>query len=199
MEIEIIRFIGAMCFVGFMGFWLARHKEALSLLSPRRAWGEAKRMSRRKWLSLAFYSTVFIGISLLVIPLVANFLVSTVGQPLTDPREHPVTITAATSIPLAFFLMGTLPIFEEWIWRGILLERLRRRRPIIIAILLSTLGFGFCHLLNSGTYFWAFVPPVVAGFIFSMAYLKGGLKCAIISHSGYNLIALALVFLGIYI
>lgn len=191
--IEIVRFAGALCFVAVVGFWLARHKEELLKLSPRRAWREAKRMGRREWVRLLAYSAAFIGVALLVIPLVAGWLVST-GAPLTS-EEHPVVQTASISLPLAFLLMGVLPVFEEWLWRGIVLERLRKRIPVLNAVLISAFGFGLFHLLNAGTYLWGFIPPVVAGFIFSIAYLMDGLKCASLTHIGYNETALVLAFL----
>lgn len=193
--LEIIRFAFVAVFIFVWARWLRRHRDVLDLINPRLAWRSARRMRPREWGRFVGWSAVFVAVALIVIPLAAGFMVLVTGAPLTRAEEHPVTVTASASLPLAFILFGTLPIFEEWLFRGILLGRLRRRIPALNALIISAVTFGLFHLANSGTFFWAWVPPAVAGFVFGLAYLKGGLKCAILSHSSYNGIALVIAFL----
>lgn len=193
--LEIVRFAFVAVFIFVWARWLKRHREVLDMINPRLAWRSARRMRPREWGRFVGWSAVFVAIALLVIPLAAGFTMLVTGTPLTRDEEHPVTVIASASLPIAFVLLGTLPIFEEWIFRGILLGRLRRRIPALNALIISSVTFGLWHLTNSGTFFWAFIPPTVAGFIFGVAYLKGGLKCATLSHSSYNGIALVIAFL----
>jgi len=194
-EIEVARFIATACFIAVVGFYLARHKDALKLINPWRAWRITKKMKRREWVRLILCSTILIAVLLAVVPFSAWFIESVTQQPLVNVEDHPVTIVSSISVPLTFCLMMILPIFEEWIFRGILLRGLRKRIPLLNAIIVSSICFGIFHLFNSGTYFWAFIPPTIAGFIFSIAYLKGGLGGAVLTHSMYNGIVLTIMFI----
>jgi len=193
-EVEAARFIATILFVGCIGFWLSRHRDALALLSPRRAWKTAKQMTKTDWQIFIIASFALIIVAMLLISFTTDLTVRITGSPLVVPDEHPVVTTASLCIPLVFLLMAVLPVFEEWIWRGIVLERLRRRLPLFSAVMISSFGFGLMHLMNQGTLFWAFLPPVIGGFIFSAAYLADGLKCAILTHSGYNFAMLSILF-----
>jgi len=192
--IEALRFAGAVAFVACVGFYLARHRRELRKLYPRLAWRSLRRLGTRGWIRLAGFSTWLIVILLCIIPASGVLAEWLAGGPIVSVEEHPVTVTASISLPLAFALMAILPVFEEFLWRGIVLERLRTRGTIN-AVIISSFGFGLAHLLNAGTWFWAFVPPTIAGFVFCAAYLADGLRCAILTHSGYNIVALGIAFL----
>lgn len=194
LAVEVARLVGTMAVVAVFGFWLSRHKEELKQLSPARAWKALKGLGVFGVVKLVALSFVFIGLALFLIPISAAFLEATSGQPLSNDAEHPVAVTASFSLPLLYVFMTVLPIFEEWLCRGIVLRRLAKRN-LLLGVVVSSFVFGFMHLLNSGTYILAFIPPALAGFVFAGAYLAGGLGCAVLAHSGYNVIALSLIFL----
>ena len=79
------------------------------------------------------------------------------------------------------------PVLEEFIFRGIILNRLGRRIPIILAILLSSLLFGFLHGTSG------FVSAFIFGVCACIVYLKTQNIFASISiHFLNNLVAMIL-------
>jgi len=90
-------------------------------------------------------------------------------------------------LPLLFLTVNILPIFEEWVFRGILLEEVSRRaRSRLLGVLISALVFALFHLSNPGTYPAYAIPLVAGGILLGVCYLLVGLGGAIISHCAYN-------------
>jgi len=88
-----------------------------------------------------------------------------------------------------------LAVFEEWIFRGILLEEFARRgRSRSVGVLASAFVFSLFHLSNPGTYPIFAVPAMVAGILLGICYLLGGLAGVVFTHCAYNSIS-ALGFL----
>lgn len=205
--IEELRTIAAMTFIAVVMLWVTRHPEEIRPLLPRRWIVEAKRMSRRDWAKCLGLIAIFTAIMLYAIPATARLTATTTKAPLVNPGVHPVYQVASVSPFLIMAISAFAVIFEEWIFRGIVLKKLARRfvsdvnsrwgkRVRVLCVLsVSSLLFGLFHLISQGTYFYAFVPPTVAGWFLGAAYLHGGLKVATPAHIGYNWIRLILVFL----
>lgn len=83
------------------------------------------------------------------------------------------------------------PLFEELIFRGIILDGLLKRKSVIKAILLSSLLFGIVHMNP-----WQFVPAFIIG-IFSgwIYYRTRNLSYSILIHFVNNFSASIIVYL----
>lgn len=91
--------------------------------------------------------------------------------------------------PLTVIISTTLPIAEEWIFRGVLLEEIMRRtRSKLIALIISSIIFGAFHLSNPGAYPALALPMTVSGIVLGVCYLLSGLGGAILSHTLYNVL-----------
>jgi len=198
-----LRTIAAMAFMAAVLLWIARHPEEIRPLLPRRWIGEAKRMGRLDWAKCLGLIAIFTVLMLYAIPEATHITASATEAPLVDPGVHPVYQVASASLPLIMAIAAFAPIFEEWLFRGILLRKLasktsgkrHKRIRIMGALALSSVLFGLFHLINQGTFLFAFIPPTVAGWFLGAAYLQGGLKVSAPAHIGYNWIRLILVFL----
>jgi membrane protease YdiL (CAAX protease family) len=193
--IEVVRAIGWGLFAGGLFVWLMRHREDAQVLSLRYVWRAFHKMDLRAWSNLFLRVCGIIFIASLIIPLVADVTADLTRGPLIDPSEHPVPVLIRNTPWFVVFVSLTiLPVFEEWVFRGIVLERLKHR-GVFRAAFISAFGFGLVHLLNTGTHFWAFVPPVVMGFLLGWIYLHDGLKGSILAHSGFNGFQFILLYL----
>ena len=181
--------LAGMAFIGGFAWWISRHRQEARKLDPR-CWVRCvKRMHRRDWVKLVCLAAGFTLLMLALVPRAAWFTESATGVQLVDPERHPATQIFRISPWLLIGLMLFVPVVEEWLFRGIVLERLRRfgRFP---AVMISAFAFGTFHLLNAGTHFYALVPPTVAGLVLGCAYLAGGLRISVLAHIGYNEILL---------
>lgn len=83
-----------------------------------------------------------------------------------------------------FFFSG----LEEALWRGFLLQELRRRMPLLGAAGLSSLGFSLSHLLNPHVQPLALVNLTLIGLWFALLFLRTGtIWLAWGAHFAYNL------------
>jgi len=90
----------------------------------------------------------------------------------------------AAAVGRFFFLSG----LEEVLWRGFLLQELRRRMPLLGAVALSSLGFSLSHLLNPHLHPLALVNLMLFGLWFALLFLRTGtVWLAWGAHFAYNL------------
>lgn len=88
--------------------------------------------------------------------------------------------------PFAFILMViAAPIFEELIFRGIILDGLLRKYSPIKSILISSLLFGLVHL-NPWQFVTGFIIGIFSGWVY---YRTKSLSLSIIIHASANLSA----------
>ena len=84
------------------------------------------------------------------------------------------------------------PIFEEFIFRGIILESTRRRFGVIAAWLISSLCFGLAHILPSQV-----LATCIIGLVLGYVYIRSGsLFSGIVLHALNNALAMLLLILG---
>lgn len=83
-------------------------------------------------------------------------------------------------------LLVSVALAEEGIWRGFVLATLEVSRGMIVALLVSTLGFAAAHALHQG---WSGVRfHVLTGSAFGLAMLlSGSVLVAAVMHVAYNL------------
>ena len=84
------------------------------------------------------------------------------------------------------------PLFEEFLFRGVILEAVRRRRGAVAAWLISSLCFGLAHGLPS-----QMVVTAVVGLILGYVCIRSGsLFSSILLHGLNNALAMLLLLIG---
>lgn len=118
---------------------------------------------------------------------VVQFLLAEAAVPIVNPSEYPFTGLEEHYPWILLIIVNVLPIFEEWVFRGILIDEYYRwRRSRLGAVVFSSLLFAFFHLSNPGTY-PAFVLAIFpSSLLLGVCYLKAGLAGAIFAHNVYN-------------
>ncbi len=163
-------------------------------IRPRTWLPSLRQMGRHEWFRLIAIALAFTATSLAFVT-IASTVLQGAGVPLYSEEEYPFTAIQKEYPLLLLLVVNVLPIFEEWIFRGILLEEISlRSRSKLVGVLLSSLIFAAFHLSNPGTYPAFAVPLIGAGLLLGACYLISGLAGAIIAHNAYNSI---LVLLGI--
>lgn len=168
----------------------------LERMRPRYWIPRARSMRRKEWvrlISIALWFTV----ATLVVAIIAGVVLSEAGVELYSEEEYPFTALEEQYPLLLLVVVNVLPIFEEWIFRGILLEEVARRaRSKWLGVGISTLVFAAFHLSNPGTYPAVMIPLIGAGLLLGACYLISGLAGAIITHNAYNTILVILRLWG---
>ncbi|MCS7131107.1 MAG: CPBP family intramembrane metalloprotease, partial [Hadesarchaea archaeon] len=158
----------------------------LERLRPRLWLSIAKQMHLLDWLKLLSTAIVFAVGALLAVGWV-SYLVERAGLPLYSPEEY-IFARLERASPMGMLVtVNILPIFEEWVFRGVLLEEIgRRARSRMLGVLLSSIIFAVFHISNPGTYPAAIIPLAVGGVLLGICYMLGGLASAIVCHCAYN-------------
>jgi membrane protease YdiL (CAAX protease family) len=99
------------------------------------------------------------------------------------PSWHPDSHGSVRGGMLVIFLVVLVaPIFEEWIFRGLLYRSLRQSTGIVASIAAASLLFTVIHPLSSA------VPILVLAVATAWVYERTGkLTASIAVHTGYNL------------
>jgi membrane protease YdiL (CAAX protease family) len=90
----------------------------------------------------------------------------------------------------ALVLMTTavMPLAEERIYRGLLMNVLVRRYGFTYGLFASAAAFGVAHV---GVYELALYQTVLLGVGFGLAYAEGGIVAAFVVHAVWNLLNVA--------
>lgn len=129
----------------------------------------------------------FITLLLICVPIMyAGSIVGTLlsGVLSQDSAQNPIAQLTDSSDPWSTAILMVLiaPVFEEWIFRKQLIDRLRRYGEVPAA-LISALAFGLFHL-NMFQFFYAFG----LGLVFAYIYLRTSrLRYSMIMHMIINL------------
>lgn len=186
-----------------IGFWIlggiagsyAGYAITIWLLSRRKEDADLGLTIERK--DLAFVALglfLQITITLLIQPL-ANLLIPEGTQP-QEITERLLDASTTTQLKIAFFavLVVLTPVFEELVYRGVLLRALLKRGRKL-AIFVSALVFASVHALDLDLNNFLSSAAVVLPPIFVLALIlgwvtvrNGRLGPAIFIHSGWNLL-----------
>lgn len=167
----------------------------LEQIHPRYWVPRARSMRRKEWVRLISIALWFTAAAL-VVAITVGVALSEAGVKLyseDDPfikleRQYPLLLLVA---------VNAFPIFEEWIFRGIILEEVAQRaRSKWIGVGVSTIIFAAFHLSNPGTYPASVIPLLGVGVLLGACYLKIGLAGAIITHNAYNTVVAILRLWG---
>ena len=92
------------------------------------------------------------------------------------------------STVLVLMTTAVMPLAEERIYRGLLMNVLVRRYGFIYGLFASAAAFGVAHV---GVYELALYQTVLLGIGFGLAYAEGGLVAAFVVHAVWNLLNVA--------
>lgn len=99
-------------------------------------------------------------------------------------REELDKLNNMAGVPTFFMMVIAAPIFEELIYRGIILDGLLKKYSPFVAILVSGVLFGLVHLNP-----WQFVAGFILGIFFGWIYYKTrNLTLTMILHAAINLV-----------
>ncbi len=157
----------------------------LGILNPR-MWGRPDRQTLKK---IALVSAFGLAISLVMFPSL-DALSFQAGQVIDE--SHPQVVIYKFAPVLLLLVVASMPILEEWLFRGCLLRLFKEKKGPIVGILLSSALFGMFHVIHPGAYPLAFISPFFAGLVFGWCYIAQGLPSAVLTHSGYNVAIFAL-------
>jgi membrane protease YdiL (CAAX protease family) len=113
------------------------------------------------------------------------------------PEETAISLFTSShdaALITSFTLLATVaaPFMEEFIFRGFLFNALLRYMPVWSAAVLSGIVFGAVHGSPS-----AFLPLAGSGIVLAYVYYRSGsLTAAMVTHSLFNLVNVALLALG---
>jgi len=170
---------------GIVGKLVVRRPYYLERLRPRFWWPIVRKMRQLEWSRLLAIALALATLALFLALVIGWVVQDKMGWELYS--EEFIFTEEKIPLPLLFLIINLLPIFEEWVFRGILLEEVSRRaRSRSLGVLISALVFALFHLSNPGTYPAYAIPLVAGGILLGACYLLVGLGGAIISHCAYN-------------
>ena len=143
-------------------------------------------MGRKGQVRVLIFGLWAAALSLIVITIV-QVLLAEAAIPIVDPNEYPFTALEEQYPWILLIIVNILPIFEEWVFRGILIDEYYRwRKSEIGAVVFSSLLFAIFHLSNPGTYPVFALAIFPSSLLLGLCYLKAGLGGAILAHNLYN-------------
>ena len=190
MWLDILKIAVAGVVLGFIvGKLIVQRPYYLERVRPKFWMRIARKMKREDWLKLLAVSLALTFICFYLIGYLSTAMERLWGpEALYSSEEY---IFAKIPDVALLVIAITVPVFEEWVFRGILQEEIScRLRSRLFGIILSALLFAFFHLSNPGTYLAATLPLFLGGLLFGVCYLHAGLAGAVICHSTYNLLLL---------
>ncbi len=159
----------------------------LQSINPKNWISDIKRASRNKWIRTISIS-IIIGLLSIFIQLELGRVIIHFLGPLLKEKNIFLDI-ASFSVPIFLISITVLPILEEWIFRGIILEEISNYfQSKKMGLFLSSLLFALFHLSNPGTLPAAVITYFIGGTMLGIGYLVGGLSVAILAHILYNLL-----------
>lgn len=185
--IDIVRIIVPGIVLGVLiGRIIFEKPRYIKLIQPKNWIDKASKLKKKDWIKLIFFSLLFGLLSNIIIGQLQNIIIPIFGEVIT-PGENIFYEMAKLWIPLLFITITILPIFEEWIFRGIILEEISQKsKSKILGVIVSAGLFSLLHLTNPGTQPPSLIIYFVGGIILGSTYIVGGLKMAVFTHIFYN-------------
>jgi len=104
----------------------------------------------------------------------------------TELSRRVASVRASTALVL--MTTAVMPLAEERIYRGLLMNVLVRKYGFTYGLFASAAAFGVAHV---GVYELALYQTVLLGIGFGLAYAEGGLVAAFVVHAVWNLLNVA--------
>ena len=169
-----------------VGKLVVRRPHQIERLRPRHWRAAIRKMKRKQWVRL-FTVALFVTAASLIASTVVGTLLQQAEIQVVSPDEYPFTSIERDYPLLVLASVNILPIFEEWVFRGVIIdEMVRWRKSKLLAVVVSALLFAVFHLSNPGTYPALVVSMLPASLLLGICYLYTGLGGAIVAHNSYN-------------
>jgi membrane protease YdiL (CAAX protease family) len=185
--LDLVRVLAAGIVLGLIvGKLVVQRPFQIERLRPRYWRRVISKMGRRQWTKL-----IVVALSVAAASLIASTAVGIILQraavQVVSPSEYPFTAIEQAQPLLTLALVNILPIFEEWVFRGVIIDEVvRRRKSKALAVVISALLFAAFHLSNPGTYPAIIISMLPASLLLGACYLSVGLGGAILAHDAYN-------------
>ncbi|HZP22971.1 MAG TPA: CPBP family intramembrane glutamic endopeptidase [Terriglobales bacterium] len=130
----------------------------------------------------------------IVLAVVVDYLSRFLPLPKSLPIEDMFS-NRANAYLMAVFGVTLAPLLEELFFRGLLYPVLRRGMGLVMAVLLTAVGFAGIHSVQLG-YAWAPILSIfVVGVIFTLVRERwSSVASSFLMHCGYNLTLFALIW-----
>lgn len=169
-----------------VGKLVLRSPYQIERLRPRYWRAAIRKMKRKQWIRLFTVALLVTAASLLSSIVIDSFL-QQAQVPVVSPEEYPFTSLERDFPLLVLVSVNVLPIFEEWVFRGVIIdEMVRWHKSKSLAVVVSAVVFAAFHLSNPGTYPALIISMLPASLLLGVCYLYTGLGGAIIAHNSYN-------------
>ena len=184
---DVIRVLVAGLVLGLIvGKLVIQRPYQVERLRPRHWRKVARKMGCNQWLRLVVIALAVAAASLILSTVVGMALQQAEVQ-VVSPEEYPFTSIARDQPLLVLAAVNILPIFEEWVFRGVIIDEIvRRRKSRLFAVVVSAVLFAAFHLSNPGTYPAIIISMLPASLLLGACYLYTGLGGAILAHNAYN-------------
>ena len=140
------------------------------------------------------------GIILIVLNILYSMLISSLGFETNDNQKSLIEIISVDSITSLIVLGIIGPICEELTYRVGLLSLFNRLGSKWLPLFMSTVVFALIHFnFLSKDLLIEFVnlpSYLIAGFVLSLAYKKGGLPSSMVAHVMNNVLSISMVILS---
>lgn len=195
--IDLIRIVLPGVVTGVLiGKLVIEKPQYLDPLNPKKWASKAKETTKREAAKIAIISIVLGIISYFAVIFAEEIAMNLTGPNPFISEDNVFTEISNFFYPLLIVSITLIPIFEEWLFRGIILTEIRERtNSKILALLLSSVLFASFHLFNPGTHLLALIPYTMGGIFMGTSYLLGGLTAATSTHIIYNLMPFLLTIL----
>ncbi len=169
-----------------VGKLVVRRPHQIERLRPRHWRAAIRKMKRKQWVRL-FTVALLVAAASLVSSTVVGTILQQAEVQVVSPDEYPFTSMERNYPLLVLVSVNVLPIFEEWVFRGVIIdEMVRWRKSKSLAVIVSSLLFAAFHLSNPGTYPALIVSMLPASLLLGVCYIYTGLGGAIVAHNSYN-------------
>lgn len=159
----------------------------LKIINPRIWIYNIKDNDLRHWILKFLIGILFACLTYIIISLLLELTTPFLGPIMTE--DNIFTQVAGVSPILLYASITILPVFEEWIFRCVLLEEISKwRNSKWWGLILSSIIFAVFHLSNPGTLHVAIIPLFAGGILLGTCYLASGLMPAILAHIIYNVL-----------
>lgn len=163
-------------------FWLTRHW-AKSLFSDKSPSGIA--WVRTSWSGIIY--GVGGGLLLAALVLSMTYLMPVDESALKGPIAELLRMPGLPQIAIVIFLIGVLPLVEEFLFRGAMFSALARGKGIVVATVGTTLMFVAIHFPDKIYYWPGFVAVGLLGLVTVALRLRFcSLVPCVITHVVYN-------------
>jgi CAAX protease family protein len=149
-------------------------------------------------IGLGLGALVYLGVSLLSVPLLSLFRHG-LGSSVSPPEQIPEGLSTNAKILTAILALVVAPVTEELFYRGILYRGVRDRHGVALGIVVSAVLFGASHVVEAPWRDVLYLQTlmVITGAAFATIYeRRGNLVADIAAHVAFNVIGILIIFSG---